>query len=71
MNKYGDYAIIEKVKARAEAEGTPLSNEIIQLLRVVIDIEAKAYMDGYNKGHADGWDEGYDEGYNYGKAARV
>lgn len=67
MNKYGDYAIIEKVKARAEAEGTPLSDGITPLLRAVLDIEAKAYMDGYNKGHADGWDEGY----NYGKVARV
>ena len=71
MNKYGDYAIIEKVKARVEAEGTPLSDEVIQLLRVVIDMEAKAYMEGYTKGCTEGWDDGYDEGYNAGKAARV
>lgn len=71
MNKYGDYAIIEKVKALAEAKGTPLSDEVIQLLRAAFDIEAKAYLDGYSKGHADGLDEGFDEGYKYGKAARV
>lgn len=71
MNKYGDYAIIEKVKARAEAERMPLSDEVIQLLRVVIDMESKAYMEGYTKGSAEGWDDGYDAGYDAGKAARV
>lgn len=71
MNKYRDYAIIERLKARAAAEGMPLSEEFIELLQVVIDMEAKAYMEGYTKGFNEGVDEGVDEGYIAGNAARV
>lgn len=67
--KDADHAMIERMKAAAE--GIPLSDELIDLLKVVLDLEAKAYAEGYAKGCVEGYDDGFDRGYDAGRAAIV
>lgn len=63
--------LLMRLKAQAAAEGVPLSEDIIELLRVVLDLEDKAYAAGYERGHDDGYCLGFDSGYDAGRTARV
>ena len=47
-------AIIARLKADAAAEGETLSDDILEMVGLVLDMENKAYEEGYKKGYADG-----------------
>lgn len=46
---------LEELKAQAMAEGTPLSDEVIEMVKIVIDIEDMAFEAGYGKGFEHGY----------------
>ncbi|MGM9916518.1 hypothetical protein [Anaerotignum sp.] len=63
--------VLEELKAQAIAEGTPLSDYVIELLETVLDMEDKAYNAGYMKGFNIGFDAGYEGGLYMGKEKKA
>lgn len=62
---------LEALKAQAIAEGTPLSDYVIELLETVLDMEDKAYNADYMKGFNIGFDAGYEGGLYMGKEKKA
>jgi len=45
--------IMTKIQADAEANNEPLSEDVLEMIELVLDMENKAYEAGYKKGLAD------------------
>lgn len=45
--------IMAKIQADAEANNEPLSEEVLEMIELVLDMENKAYEAGYKKGLSD------------------
>lgn len=54
MKKRDKAEMMKIIRAQADADGTPLSNETCILLDVVLDMLDRAYSAGYEKGYKDG-----------------
>lgn len=63
--------VLDTLKAQAIAEGTPLSEYVIEMLETVLDMEDKAYNAGYTKGFSTGFDAGYESGFYMGKEKKA
>ena len=51
MKKRDKAEMMKIIRAQADADGTPLSNETCILLDVVLDMLDRAYNAGYEKGY--------------------